>query len=134
MLRISQLPSHRYRYTVWHELRSTQVKGDQLKAPRVREGPESKEETFYEVTDNGGALIHHDKTGQEKEKYRHQQENWESSLVGIVMLSHFFHLYTVIQVSCNENICHTLHLISRFLVHETCPACDSHCKNEWCMI
>jgi len=92
---LPQLPSHRYRYTVWHELRSTQVKGDQLKAPRVREGPESKEETFYEVTDNGGALIHHDKTGQEKEKYRHQQENWESSLRVNLSYQKLDHTYQV---------------------------------------
>ena len=60
------------------------MKGDQLRAPRVREGPKAKEETFYEAADDSGALIHHDKTGREREYYRDSQENWESSLVSSV--------------------------------------------------
>ena len=33
-----QLPSHRFRYSVWHDLSHTDVKGPQLKAPRIRYG------------------------------------------------------------------------------------------------
>ncbi|KAF6029409.1 TRMT12 [Bugula neritina] len=78
---LPQLPSHKFEYTVWHELRSTQVKGDQLHAPRVREGPESKERTFYELADDDGELIHHDRKGKERSTYRDKQENWESAMV-----------------------------------------------------
>jgi len=77
-----QLPSHKYRHTVWHELRSTQVTGDQLHAPRVREGPESKEAEFYHLKDDrDGQLIHHSLKGKEKERYRNKQESWENSKV-----------------------------------------------------
>ena len=86
-----QLPSHKFRHTVWHELRSTQVTGDQLRAPRVREGPESKEETFYVAADNAGKLIHHDRTGQERVRYRDNQENWETAVVIIIILITFIY-------------------------------------------
>ena len=33
-----QLPSHRFQYSVWHDLREACLTGTQLKAPRVREG------------------------------------------------------------------------------------------------
>lgn len=67
-------------------MRSTQVKGDQLRAPRVREGPEAAEETFYEATDDSGVLIHHDKTGRERLTYRDHQENWESAVVSFIFI------------------------------------------------
>ncbi|KAF4072040.1 hypothetical protein AMELA_G00269820 [Ameiurus melas] len=33
------LPSSRFRFTSWHEIKETDVRGDQLSCPRVREGP-----------------------------------------------------------------------------------------------
>ena len=33
-----QLPSHRFQYSLWHDLRVVTLKGTDLKAPRVREG------------------------------------------------------------------------------------------------
>ncbi|XP_067946862.1 uncharacterized protein [Watersipora subatra] len=96
---LPQLPSHKFQHTIWHELRATEVKGDQLKAPRVREGPESKEETFYTDTDNAGDLIHHDKTGKERVKYRDGQENWEKALEVNLSYQKLDHAYQVKNLS-----------------------------------
>lgn len=33
-----QLPSHRFQYSVWHDLKVVSIKGTDLKAPRIRDG------------------------------------------------------------------------------------------------
>lgn len=33
-----QLPSHRFRFSVWHDLHDPAVSGSDLKAPRIRDG------------------------------------------------------------------------------------------------
>ena len=37
----SKLPSKKLQFSQWHELRLTELKGNQLKAPRVRKGKET---------------------------------------------------------------------------------------------
>ncbi|KAK2183458.1 hypothetical protein NP493_312g07005 [Ridgeia piscesae] len=76
---LPELPSHRYKYSVWHDISSTDVKGDQLKAPRVRCGPQEIEKLFYRLRNDDNMLIHHTKRGRERKDYRHKMENWENA-------------------------------------------------------
>lgn len=75
--------------------------GDQLRAPRVREGPESKQETFYTITDSD-TPIHHDRKGAELKRYRDKQEHWETATV-----SHEFTMLIIISGTNNiwSNYC-----------------------------
>ncbi|XP_064642476.1 protein tilB homolog [Lineus longissimus] len=76
---LPKLPSHRYKHTVWHELSHTEIHGPVLWAPRIRDGPQIKEETFHTVTDDAENPIHHGKMGKERKNYRNQMEDWESA-------------------------------------------------------
>ncbi|ELU15739.1 hypothetical protein CAPTEDRAFT_223926 [Capitella teleta] len=79
--KLPSLPSHRFRYSVWHDLSSTSLTGDQLKAPRVRDGPAEKEMLFYKMRDDTNRSIHHSLHGRQRRNYRNQTENWEHSTV-----------------------------------------------------
>ncbi|KAH3874300.1 uncharacterized protein LOC127869197 [Dreissena polymorpha] len=74
------LPSHKFRYSVWHDLRQTCLTGDQLHAPRVRAGPPEKEQLFHQI-EQEGIPIHHDYAGQERQQHSQQFENWEQAEV-----------------------------------------------------
>ncbi|PIK54878.1 hypothetical protein BSL78_08215 [Apostichopus japonicus] len=74
------LPSHRYRYSLWHDLRSNEVTGDQLRNPRVRKGPPVKDKVFYDVKDEQGTNIHHDRKGSQRKEQQKELENWENAL------------------------------------------------------
>lgn len=71
-------PGHRFRYTIWHELRDNSVKGSDLRHPRVRKGPEIKERIFYTLADERGRHIHHDIKGTKKQIYEKKTESWET--------------------------------------------------------
>ncbi|KAJ8022135.1 Acidic leucine-rich nuclear phosphoprotein 32-related protein [Holothuria leucospilota] len=71
------LPSHRYRYTLWHDLQSNDIKGDQLRHPRVRKGPPVKDKVFYDVKDEQGHSIHHNLKGTQRKEFQRKAENWE---------------------------------------------------------
>ncbi|CAD5112568.1 DgyrCDS1776 [Dimorphilus gyrociliatus] len=77
-----KLPSHRYRYSVWHDLNSTSIKGHELKAPRIREGPPEKEKYFYRIKDSSNnKFIHHNRRGKDRLDYRDSTESWENLTV-----------------------------------------------------
>lgn len=77
---LPELPSHKFRYSVWHELRQTCLTGDQLHAPRVRAGPPVKEKQFRSVIENG-LPIHHDLEGRRRQNHMNQTEKWEEARV-----------------------------------------------------
>ncbi|XP_052820778.1 uncharacterized protein LOC128246557 [Mya arenaria] len=77
---LPQLPSHKFRYSVWHDLRETCLRGDQLHAPRVRAGPPEKEKMFFKI-EQEGIPIHHNYAGKERLHHSNQQENWERARV-----------------------------------------------------
>ncbi|XP_053378527.1 uncharacterized protein LOC123527104 [Mercenaria mercenaria] len=77
---LPKLPSHKFRYSVWHDLRETCLSGDQLHAPRVRAGPPEKEKQFNSVIEDG-LPIHHDMTGKRRQNHMNQLENWEGAEV-----------------------------------------------------
>ncbi|XP_048745716.1 uncharacterized protein LOC125658483 [Ostrea edulis] len=76
---VPQLPSHRFQYSVWHDLREACLTGTMLKAPRVREGPPEKDKAFYKMRDEENKIIHHSYKGSEKRNYRCKMEEWESA-------------------------------------------------------
>ncbi|CAH1773542.1 unnamed protein product, partial [Owenia fusiformis] len=76
---LPKLPSHRFRWTNWHELRNNHIQGPQLKAPRVREGPPEKEEQFYTDKNDEGELMHTSKKGKERKDYQDKAEDWEEA-------------------------------------------------------
>ena len=43
-----QLPSHKFRYSVWHDLRQMTLQGTDLHAPRVREGNDVMRGSYIE--------------------------------------------------------------------------------------
>lgn len=76
---IPQLPSHRFQYSVWHDLRVVSLKGTDLKAPRVRDGPSEKEEAFYDLKDEDNQYIHHNRHGRSRITHKTIMENWENA-------------------------------------------------------
>ncbi|XP_062594825.1 uncharacterized protein LOC134256190, partial [Saccostrea cucullata] len=76
---VPQLPSHRFQYSVWHDLREAVLTGTMLKAPRVREGPPEKDKAFYKMKDEEDKVIHHTHTGSTRDAYRNTMENWENA-------------------------------------------------------
>lgn len=77
---LPKLPSHKFRYSVWHDLRQTCLTGDQLHAPRVRAGPPEKEKQFNKVIEDG-LPIHHDLLGKRRQNHMNELENWQSAEV-----------------------------------------------------
>ncbi|KAK7093423.1 dynein axonemal assembly factor 11-like [Littorina saxatilis] len=75
----AQLPSRKFQFSVWHDLRSTNVHGPQLKAPRVRRGPAEKEKAFYLMVDEQNNKIHHDLQGRQRNTHRDTLEDWETA-------------------------------------------------------
>lgn len=75
----TELPSHRFQYSVWHDLRNACLTGTQLKAPRVREGPPEKDKAFYKMKDEENKIIHHSIKGSAKINYQHKIEDWENA-------------------------------------------------------
>eukprot|EP00118_Oscarella_pearsei_P008486 m.44023 g.44023 ORF g.44023 m.44023 type:complete len:147 (+) comp33486_c0_seq8:132-572(+) len=61
--RLQLLPSSRYSHTRWHELSENGIRGHELKAPRVREGPAGIREFSAKLD------------------YRNKVENWENASV-----------------------------------------------------
>lgn len=90
---LPKLPSHRFRYSVWHELSATEVRGDQLHAPRVRTGPSIKEELFYKLGDENRNRLHHSRRGQGRLEYTSQMENWEQARVANLSYQELGHNY-----------------------------------------
>ncbi|CAM4716034.1 unnamed protein product [Lepidochelys kempii] len=71
----SPLPSDSFKYLTWHELKEHDVPGNQIRCPRVREGP-SEEELFFRGEDD---VLRARKQVTEKEKWQQKlQENWEN--------------------------------------------------------
>ncbi|XP_041480172.1 uncharacterized protein LOC121427710 [Lytechinus variegatus] len=79
LVKLPKLPSERFRYTLWHELRSNDLKGSELHFPRVRKAPVVKEKLFKRIQDDQGRKIHHGKTGQERKAHQRQAEDWENT-------------------------------------------------------
>lgn len=77
---LPKLPSHKFRYSVWHDLRETCLTGDQLHAPRVRAGPPEKDKQFHQIIEDG-LPIHHHLSGKQRQVYTSQFENWEQAKV-----------------------------------------------------
>ncbi|KAM6946190.1 uncharacterized protein FYW47_017285 [Aplochiton taeniatus] len=76
------LPSSRFRFASWHRLVDSDVRGDQLACPRVREGP-TQEELFLREghgmqLERGRERRRDEEEGQKWEEWL--QENWENCL------------------------------------------------------
>jgi len=78
-IRAEDLPSRKLQYSQWHELRHTDIKGSQLKAPRVRKGPSDKDREFYDLIDEDNNNIHHHLQGGSRKKHRDETEDWETT-------------------------------------------------------
>lgn len=76
---VPQLPSHRFQYSLWHDLRVVNLKGTDLKAPRIREGPDGKDEAFYDLKDENNQYIHHNIHGRSRVLHKNKMENWENA-------------------------------------------------------
>lgn len=74
---LPELPSHKFQFSVWHNLRNVTLKGTQLKAPRVRDGPPEKEKEFYHLKDEDNEYIHHSLKGKQRIYYEQKMENWQ---------------------------------------------------------
>jgi len=73
------LPSRKLQFSQWHELRQTDIKGSQLKAPRVRKGPHDSDRDFYDLIDEDNNKIHHSLQGHQRKHHRDQTEDWENT-------------------------------------------------------
>lgn len=75
----SQLPSRKFQFSNWHDLRVMQLTGPELKAPRVRRGPAEKERAFHLLVDEDNNKLHHDLQGRQRHQHRDGLENWEKA-------------------------------------------------------
>ncbi|KAL0973455.1 hypothetical protein UPYG_G00203860 [Umbra pygmaea] len=72
------LPSSRFRFTSWQDLEQSDVRGDQLSCPRVREGP-SEDELFVREENETPLQTGRRKRDNEGQKWGERlQENWEN--------------------------------------------------------
>ncbi|XP_005099297.1 uncharacterized protein LOC101847039 [Aplysia californica] len=92
-IRADDLPSKKLQFSQWHELRRTEVKGSQLKAPRVRRGPPDRDRAFYELTDEDNEKIHHDLRGGPRQKQRDFLEDWETTKMASFTRQELHHGY-----------------------------------------
>ncbi|XP_071945137.1 uncharacterized protein [Antedon mediterranea] len=76
----SKLPSRLYRYAVWHDMRENEIQGTQLHNPRVRKGPEQKEQEFYKTEDEHGRKLYHGMKGMARKNYQSKTEDWENAV------------------------------------------------------
>ncbi|XP_041378429.1 uncharacterized protein LOC121390629 [Gigantopelta aegis] len=76
---VPELPSAKFQYSVWHDLKFVEVRGDELKAPRVRKAPVEEEKVLYKVVDEENKAVHHSIMGKEKTQHKIKMENWESA-------------------------------------------------------
>ncbi|RUS88861.1 hypothetical protein EGW08_003406 [Elysia chlorotica] len=92
-IKASDLPTRKLQFSQWHELRTTEVKGDQLKAPRIRAGPSDKHRQFYELVDDDDSKIHHDLHGRQRTQLRDDLENWEHATLASFTRQELHHGY-----------------------------------------
>nr|XP_029512609.1 uncharacterized protein LOC115127109 [Oncorhynchus nerka] len=72
------LPSSRFRFVSWQRLEESDVKGDQLSCPRVREGP-SVEDLFLRKDDTPLERGRRKRREEEGQRWEERlQENWEN--------------------------------------------------------
>uniref|UniRef100_A0A8C0ISY1 Uncharacterized protein n=1 Tax=Chelonoidis abingdonii TaxID=106734 RepID=A0A8C0ISY1_CHEAB len=71
----SPLPSDSFKYLTWHELKEHDVRGNEIRCPRVREGP-SAEELFFRGEED--ALQARKQVTEKEEWQQRLQENWEN--------------------------------------------------------
>ncbi|XP_074654255.1 uncharacterized protein LOC141908222 [Tubulanus polymorphus] len=85
---LPQLPSEKFKYTLWHELCDTDLTGPQLNAPRIREGPINKDK----LIDKNDERVEN-KTVKEKKDYRDVKEDWENCVKGNLSYQELSHEY-----------------------------------------
>ncbi|OWF37178.1 uncharacterized protein LOC110440536 [Mizuhopecten yessoensis] len=90
---LPELPSHRFQYSVWHDLRSGSLKGTELKAPRVREGPAEKGRAFYLLKDEDNQNIHHSLHGKQRVQHRTTLEDWNAATSASLCYQELHHQY-----------------------------------------
>ncbi|XP_053246430.1 protein tilB homolog [Podarcis raffonei] len=73
----SPLPSDSFKYLTWHELEEHDVQGNQIRCPRVREGP-SEEERFFRGEHH--TLCARKKLTENEKWEQRLQENWENCM------------------------------------------------------
>ncbi|XP_046891822.1 uncharacterized protein LOC124477819 [Hypomesus transpacificus] len=75
------LPSSRFRFVSWHRLQESDVTGDQLTSPRVREGPSEEELFLREGFDDAPLKRGRHRRREEGQRWAERlQENWENCL------------------------------------------------------
>ncbi|XP_063060454.1 uncharacterized protein LOC134453599 isoform X2 [Engraulis encrasicolus] len=72
------LPSNRFRFISWHRLEESDVRGDQLSCPRVREGP--SEEELYLRGEQYALYASGSRRGRRRRGEEDQVQKWEERL------------------------------------------------------
>ncbi|XP_072174761.1 uncharacterized protein [Diadema setosum] len=93
LVKLPKLPSERFRYTLFHELKQNELRGSELHCPRVRKGPEIKEKVFTKVTDDQGKTIHHGKMGLQRKDHQKKMEDWENCVHANLSFQDMHHDY-----------------------------------------
>ncbi|XP_062408737.1 uncharacterized protein LOC134099765 isoform X2 [Sardina pilchardus] len=73
------LPSHRFRFISWHRLEESDVRGDQLACPRVREGP-TEEELFLRGEQNALQAAEERQRSRRRRRREDDGQKWEERL------------------------------------------------------
>lgn len=126
---LPQLPSHKFRHSVWHDLRQMSLQGTDLHAPRVREGPPEKEKEFYEVKEEGRP-IHHSLHGAVRQNHMEELERWEDAKainLSFQELNHDYQRQNFHRILDRLDSAVTVNLMSNklmFLRTHTFPRCE----------
>lgn len=112
----NKLPSSRYRHAIWHQLQSNQVKGDELKCPRIRKGPydESSSCSSSESSDDeekmNSVRVH--------KKLKSKMENWsklETVNFSYQDLGHNYQMRNFMRIMRSLKNCKHLQLVDNSL-------------------
>lgn len=130
-----QLPSHKFQYSVWHDLRQTELHGTELHAPRVRRGPLEKEKDFYRLEEEG-VPIHHSLYGIARQNHMNELEKWwDAKAINLSFqeLAHDYQRKNFHRILGILNSAITVNLVSNKLTdlrQHTFPQCESLNLNQ----
>nr|CAB3265098.1 protein phosphatase 1 regulatory subunit 42-like [Phallusia mammillata] len=130
-----QLPGDPYKYALWHQLPKNKIKGNELKCPRIRKGPDVSSSSCSSSSSSSSSSDSDPESGRRRGKpklrhdYKNEKENWkEAQIVNLSYqdLGHDYQLKNFKRVLQSLRSCVQLHLVDNSLtdLHSiNLPAC-----------
>lgn len=78
-IRPSELPSARFKYDVWHDLKDNEIYAEELKNPRVRKGPRSIDRSSDSDSSSNTDSDEKKQSHRQKKSKKDSHENWRDA-------------------------------------------------------